>query len=121
MNRFLEHLSEMLNLRPPPVPKRNCEFCGGVRCIGACGVRDVPGRLLSFSGRIVFDGDEFGHVVGDDGVKLKFRRGSPAEMALLRSCVTGGVHQIVAWVDEGDSPEILSVRTVDLEKSDLSE
>ena len=120
MNRFLEHLSEMLNLRPPPAPKRNCEFCGGVRCIGACGARDVPGRLLSFSGRIVFDDDDFGHVVGEDGVKLRFRRGSPAEAALLRSCVAGRKHHIVAWVGEGGGPEILSVITVELEKSDLS-
>ena len=113
MNRFLEHLSEMLNLRPPPVPKRNCEFCGGVRCIGACGVRDVPGRLLSFSGRIVFDGDEFGHVVGDDGVKLKFRRGSPAEMAFLQVNAPNNNYRIVARVGEGASPEILEIIAIE--------
>ena len=115
MSSFLVHLSEMLNLRPPPAPQRSCEFCGGVRCFGACGARDVQGRLLSFSGRIVLDGNEFGHVVGDDGLKLTFRRGSSVEMALQQVGAANRSYRIIARVGEGASPEILEVLSVEQE------
>ena len=109
MSRFLEHLAEVLNLRPPPAPKRSCEFCGGVRCFGACGAGEAPGRLLSFSGRIVIDGDDSGYVVCDDGMKVTFRRGSPVEAALLRVSAVNNACQIVARVGAGALPEILEI------------
>ena len=115
MSSFLVHLSEMLNLRPPPAPKRSCEFCGGVRCFGACGARDAPGCLLSFSGRIVIDGNEFGHVVGEDGLKLTFRRGSSVGMALQQVGAANRSYRIIARVGEGASPEILEVLSVEQE------
>ena len=115
MSSFLVHLSEMLNLRPPPAPQRSCEFCGGVRCFGACGARDVQGRLLSFSGRIVIDGNEFGHVVGEDGLKLTFRRGSSVGMALQQVGAANRSYRIIARVGEGASPEILEVLSVEQE------
>ena len=115
MSGFLVHLSEMLNLRSPSAPKRSCEFCGGVRCFGACGARDAPERLLGFSGRIVIDGNEVGHVVGEDGLKLPFRRGSSVEMALQQVNAASRSYRIIARVGKGASPEILEVLSVEQE------
>ena len=54
MRGLFKHLSEMLNLRPPPPRKAECGFCGGVRCIGACGAQQTPERAADDPGRLPF-------------------------------------------------------------------
>ena len=108
MRGFFNHLSEMLNLRPPPPRKAECGFCGGVRCIGACGAQQTPDRTISLSGRIVLE-DGCGRIECPDGAALLFGRHSPEEKAILQKCADGDRCTITARVENGRLQGVVSV------------
>ena len=108
MSGFFKHLPEMLNLRRPPPQKAQCEFCGGVRCIGACGAQPTPDQTISLSGRIILE-DGFGRIECHDGAELLFGRHSPEEKAILQKCADGDRCTITARVENGRLLGVVSI------------
>jgi hypothetical protein len=100
MRAFFTNLLAMCNMRPAAKPARakDCEFCGGVKCFGACGAEGVFNETRDFCGRLAPDGDE-GRFVCDGGKLLRFRRDSQAGRELLSACPEGARCRIVVSVD----------------------
>ena len=101
MREFFKNLLAMCNMLQVPKPPhiRQCEFCGGGRCIGACGLIGDAGRTRDFCGRLVPGAD--GCFVCDDGTRLHFQRDSKAGRNLALACPEGERCRITVNVDEG--------------------
>jgi len=76
MRAFLTNLVAMCNMQPAakPTQAKKCEFCGGVKCFGACGAESAFNMRQDAGGQLVpGDGNESG-VARDDAKPLRCRR-----------------------------------------------
>jgi len=103
MRAFFTNLLAMCNMQPAakPAKARECEFCGGVKCFGACGAEGAFSEVQKFCGRMLpCDGNE-SRFSCDDGRLLHFQRDSKAGRELLSACPEGVRCRIAVSVDEG--------------------
>ena len=103
MRTFFANLLAMCNMQPAakPAKAKECEFCGGVKCFGACGAEGAFSGAQKFCGRMLpFDGIE-SRFACDDGKLLYCRRDSKAGRDLLSACPEGARCRIAVSVDEG--------------------
>ena len=63
MRAFFTNLLAACNMQPAakPAQAKECEFCGGVRCFGACGAEGAFNTMRDAAGRLApGEGDEKG-------------------------------------------------------------
>jgi len=102
MRAFFTNLLAMCNMQPAvkPAQAKECEFCGGVKCFGACGAEGAFDRRQDFCGqRAPCDGDT-GRFICDDGTLLYFRPDSKAGGHMLSACPDGVRCRITVTVDQ---------------------
>ena len=110
MLEFFRNLLAMCNLQQAlkPAHVRQCEFCGGGRCIGACGLIGGSGRQHDYCGRLAPCEDDEGCFVCDDGARLRFRRDSKLGRDLAAACPEGARCRITVASDEGVITEFIA-------------
>ena len=116
MREFFTNLLAMFNMQPAakPAQARACEFCGGVKCIGACGLIGDSGRPRDFCGRLVPGEGNTGCFACDEGTLLSFQRDSKAGRKIVSSCpADGGRYRITVTVDEGVITALLSAERLE--------
>ena len=103
MHEFFKNLLAMCNILQAPKPPlvRQCEFCGGGRCIGACGLIGDSGGSRDFCGRLAPCVGGEGCFACDDGTRLRFQRDSEVGRDIAAACPEGEHCRITVNVDEG--------------------
>ena len=103
MREFFKNLLAMCNMlqAPKPAHVKQCEFCGGGRCIGACGLIGDSGSSRDFYGRLVPCAGGEGCFACDDGTQLCFQRDSKVGRNIASACPVGMRCRITVTVDEG--------------------
>ena len=112
---FLTNLLAVCNMLPAAKPAKaeECEFCGGVKCFGACGAEGVFKKTRDFCGRLVRCEVNECRFACDDGNQVHFRRDSQAEQAILTACPDGARCRITAAVDNGVIAAVISVERLE--------
>ena len=107
MRAFFTNLLAMCNMQPAQA--KACEFCGGVKCFGACGAESSFDKARNFCGRLV-PGDGYeGCFACNDGKLLHFRRDSKAGRDMLSVCPDGVLCRIAVSENNGVITAFFSV------------
>ncbi|MDR2696372.1 MAG: hypothetical protein LBC79_08355 [Deltaproteobacteria bacterium] len=112
---FFTNLLAVCNMRAAarPAAARTCEYCGGGRCIGACGLIGDSGGKLDVCGRLAPHGGEEGRFACDDGALLLFRLDSQAGRDIVSACPEGARCRLRVAVDQSVITAFFSAELLD--------
>ena len=116
MRAFFTNLLAICNIHvhvAKPVKATECEFCGGVKCFGACGAEGVFNKAQDFCGRLVSHEGNESCFVCDDGKQVHFRLGSHIARDILSACPDGERCRITVVVDKGTITALFSAERLE--------
>ena len=115
LREFFTNLLAMCNMQPTakPAAAKTCEFCGGGRCIGACGLISDSGKARDVCGRLVPGDEKKGRFACDNGTLLYFQRDSQAGRDIVAACPAGARCRISITADEDVITAFFSVERLD--------
>ena len=115
MLEFFKKLLALCDMLQPPKPvhAKPCEFCGGAKCIGACGLIGDAGRSRDFCGRLAPGDGHEGCFACDDGLLLRFQMDSRVGRNLASACPEGARCRITVTASEGVITAFISVERLE--------
>lgn len=93
--------------------RKQCRYCGGGRCIGACGSGLNKSVRVTVQGVVRVESPDVAFIENGVDQVLKFRTNENFGRMILKKCPTGSMCEVTALAQGNQLDKLISVKKLD--------